>query len=663
MGEDLDENSRVCALEEQVASLQRAFMGAGASTGDAPSAADGGGPTSAELLLERVLRDQSVLENLPDIVTIIDRAHRILYLNRTVPGLNARDVVGTSALAYIPESEHAGYCRMFEQAWQTATPCSFEQRTVGDHWWESRFIPVQSAGVVSLMLGVSADVTQRKHAERALRESESRLREALDATGMGTWAWTAETEQFNWDAVACALFGVDPARPQRSTREFIELVHADDRARVREALARCLDTGNYDELVHRVVLADGAVRHVLSKGTVIHDSAGQFVGVRGGILDISHRKRLEEQLNQSAKMEAIGQLTAGVAHNFNNLLSVIVPNVGLARFSTGSELALCLDDIDHAARRATDLVKQLMLFARTNDAGRHERVDLVALVQRSAQFCRTTFRRTIAITLEQGEAVPEVAANVGQIEQLLLNICLNARDAFEDAHTPLPSIVIRVEATAAGAARVCVTDNGPGMDEATRSRVFEPFFTTKAVGRGTGLGLASVYAIVAEHGGQIDCQSERGVGTCFSVVLPRAGQGERPAWPVASAPITPLHGSETVLLVEDEPLVRKSTSAMLALGGYGVVTANDGQQAIELLSRQPHGVDIVLLDGSMPGPPSQEVAARLRQLDSRVPLLLLSGNPDATFPPELVVGALTKPVDANTLFRAIRRALDQRGAR
>jgi CheY-like chemotaxis protein len=183
------------------------------------------------------------------------------------------------------------------------------------------------------------------------------------------------------------------------------------------------------------------------------------------------------------------------------------------------------------------------------------------------------------------------------------------------------------------------------------------------VGRGTGLGLASAYAIITEHQGRIDCQSERGVGTTFSFELPRAGD-RLPRIALFTTPaMTPLpRGHETVLLVEDEPLVRKTTAAMLAFGGYGVITANDGQQAIDLLSQQPHGVDIVLLDGSMPGAPSSEVAARLRALDSAVPLLLLSGNPSATFPAGLVAAALTKPVDADTLFRAIRQALANRGA-
>jgi len=238
-----------------------------------------------------------------------------------------------------------------------------------------------------------------------------------------------------------------------------------------------------------------------------------------------------------------------------------------------------------------------------------------------------------------------------------LNICLNARDALHSAQTAQPRIEITLTRSHGGSVSMRISDNGPGMDEATRGRVFEPFFSTKEVGRGTGLGLASAYAIVSEHQGRIRCESGPGRGACFEVELPpSAAMPERPPIKVTQEPA---RGSETILVVDDEPLVRRACAAMLAHGGYRVLQAEDGQQAVDLVRSRREPVALVLLDRSMPGLSGDQIVARLREIDAELPVAMLTGQPGHG-PLDPFTIALAKPIDAGQLLREVRRAIDRR---
>ncbi|HKU44407.1 MAG TPA: ATP-binding protein, partial [Polyangiales bacterium] len=524
--------------------------------------------------LERVLGHRAVLENLPEVVCVLDRAMRILYLNRA-PGREISELLHSCVLDVIPAAQRAGYCDVFERAWSSGEAQCHEFDSISGYWWQSRFAPLREDGRVVLMLVTSVDATERVAAERALRESESRLRHASDVAGMGTWTHDWRTDNILWDDALCAIFGVDRLNVPRGYCGFMERVHPEDRARVHGTFLRARGSGAYEELEMRILRPSGEVRYVLAKGSTTYDKQGHPNGSLGAAFDITARKRLEEQLYQGQKMEAIGQLTAGIAHNFNNVLSIILPNVALCKRDAPTLLASRLGDIEHAAHRAADLVRQLMLFARRDAEVKKAVLDPVHTVQRTLEICRTTFDRRIRIELEIGPGVPCVLANAGQLEQVLLNICINARDALEGSANEVPRITIRVARNAGESASISVRDNGPGMDESTRARVFEPFFTTKAVGRGTGLGLASAYAIVTDHGGSIRCESRPGEGTCFEIRLPAAAQLEEanPAGPLA--PELP-QGDETVFVIDDELLVRRATRAMLEHGGYRVLECGDG---------------------------------------------------------------------------------------
>src|SRR6185503_5225879 len=415
-------------------------------------------------VIRRLVGERVVLENIPDIVCIMDRGHHILYLNRTVAPRRVEDLIGTCALDYIEAHARADYAATCERAWATGIPQSIEVQTTSGYWWEARLLPLKTeAG--TLLLGTSADITQRKRSEAALRESENQLRHAIEASGMGTWTWEHATAKNIWDAPLCTVFGITPDQVPPSYEEFLAYVHPEDRDDVAAAVAQYFNIGVFSDQRYRIIRPDGEVRHLLSKGRPLRDEQGNLVALRGGIFDITEQKRLEEQLRQVQKMDAIGQLTAGIAHNFNNLLSVILPNVTLGRARANQEVLGHLSDIEHAANRAAEMIRQLMLFARPEGQDKKTPIDIVATSRRTVEICGTTFDRKISIDLEAAENVPAVAAHAGQIEQVLLNICLNARDAFAHAETESPRIQILIDRGSPGMVRIRVSDNGPGMDE------------------------------------------------------------------------------------------------------------------------------------------------------------------------------------------------------
>ncbi len=434
------------------------------------------------------------------------------------------------------------------------------------------------------------------------------------------------------------------------------MVHPEDREIVSRIVARHRETGVYDDFEHRLVRPNGEVRHVISRGTPIHDDAGHVIGFLGGVFDITARKRLEAQLHQAQKMEAVGQLTAGIAHNFNNALSVIIHNAALCRDGADPQTSEQLAEIEYAAQRAAEMVRQLMIFARADLHARKAPMDLVRSVRRTLEMCRRTMDPRIALDLTTAAEVPSIEGNAGQIEQVLLNICLNARDAMESARTPSPRIAIHIEPARADEVRIRVTDNGPGMTEEVRGRMFEPFFTTKEVGRGTGLGLAMAYSIIADHRGRLDCETCPGHGASFEIILPVSAV-ELTAGTDGSAVVR--GGSETVLLIDDDNAVRRALREILTRSGYSVLEAGDGATGIAVFEREQLRIDLVVLDRSMPQLSGDAVLERLDALGTGIPVILLSGHPGSAGTGGRSAAVLSKPTDRTTLLRTVREVLDR----
>jgi signal transduction histidine kinase/ActR/RegA family two-component response regulator len=388
--------------------------------------------------------------------------------------------------------------------------------------------------------------------------------------------------------------------------------------------------------------------------------------------ELEERERLEEQLRHAQKLEAVGRLAGGIAHDFNNLLTVIrMSHTTLAEPGVSEdELHEALRDASEATDRAAALTHDLLAFARKQTLERTE-VAVADILGGVERMIRRVAEASIRLEVRTCAEVGEIVADRHQIEQVLLNLAINACDAMGNRGTL--AIAADMVELASGEAmchrmlpglyvRIAVSDTGTGMDEATRRSVFEPFFTTKEVGRGTGLGLAVAHGIVTQHGGQIDVESELGKGSTFTVYLPHArNTSQRHRVPIAQPVAAPAH--QTVLVVEDEPAVRRAVQRNLERLGYRVIAANDGEDALRIIQVQG-GIDLLLTDVVMPGIDGPELACRLRERWSDLPVLFVTGYSADRLARSGAVGprdrVLEKPYQPTDLARTIRQMLEAR---
>jgi PAS domain S-box-containing protein len=486
-----------------------------------------------------------------------------------------------------------------------------------------------------LLYGILYDITAQKEAEHAVRESEERLRLALEAANLGMWLWNPETDATLWDERECALYGLKPEQAPTTSAEFIEYVHTEDREWVRQAVREGFRTGKTCGVEYRVLWPDGTEHWLASAGRALRDATGKARMMRGITYDITSRRGLEEQLRRVQKMEAVGQLAGGIAHDFNNLLTIIHGHVELLsqRLAPGSADARDVGAIQKAADRAAAITGQLLAFGR-KQVLQPRALDLRAVVAEIAALLRHLVGATVELQLELAHEALWVRADESQIEQVVLNLVVNARDAMPDGG----KVTLGVDRFSADAnavrprpgmpqgkyVRITVRDTGVGMDAETQARIFEPFFTTKALGKGTGLGLATVYGVVKQSGGWIWVDSAPGAGTTFEILFPEVSHAtETPS--VAKPSVSSARGHETVLLVDDEEDVRTVLRDSLAAQGYNVLCAGSGQEALALAAEHPGKVDVLITDTIMPGMDGPKLARSLRAARPETKVLYISG--------------------------------------
>jgi len=521
------------------------------------------------------------------------------------------------------------------------------------------------------LLGFVIDVRELagvRGMEAELRESKNKLRIALTASHIGLWSWDAVSDALRWDSATLRIYGRNSA--PKNFDEYIALVHPDDRKLVAGHVKRALQSGEYGDLEYRIVRPDGEERWVLCRAEVIKDENGAIKLLSGGVIDVSERRLMEDKLRQAQKMEALGELTAGLAHNFNNALMAILPNLEHAVQHAQAGTKPLLQVAQQAAERAARLVSELMFFAGGQRASERRDEPLSAVVERAVELCRSTFSRQISVELSLSQDPLVLMMDATQLEHAVMNVCINARDALEGVQGRTPTLRVAVERIPAGSdelrgpafkperdhARISVSDNGVGMPEEVRRRIFEPFFTTKEIGKGTGLGLSTTYAVVREHGGFISCESQRGAGTVFRLYLPIERSGQRKDSGTLQLPAP--GGYEVVLLVDDDPVVRGVTARVLSSAGYRIIEAGDGSQGLSLFEAQRERIDLILLDESMPGIAGHEVLARMLERDPKVRVAMFTGVQPR---PELVSGArglIRKPIGANELLWRVRQIIE-----
>jgi two-component system, cell cycle sensor histidine kinase and response regulator CckA len=530
---------------------------------------------------------------------------------------------------------------------------------------------------INIAARLAAIAVDRARADAALRRNEERLNFALTAAKMGTWDWDIERDYVAWSDGVESLFGLPRGAFTNDFAGYLMLIVEEDQGRVRAAIDTVLWGEAQDYIVeHRITWTDGSLHWLEGKGRVYRRPDGSPARMAGTVADISERKRSElalreseEQLRQAQKMEAIGRLAGGVAHDFNNLLTAIGGYSSLALL----ELALddprreYLEEIQRAGERGASLTKQLLASGRKQVLS-PKLLDLNALVDDLTSLLRRVIGEDVELDWRRASAPAVVFADAGQLEQIIINLAVNARDAMpEGGILSLASSSMLLEAGDASApegryVRLRVSDTGHGMDEETMARMFEPFFTTKDPGKGTGLGLSTVYGIVQQLSGAIRARSAPGRGTRFEIYLPERERGALSEHPESSA-VPASGGTETVLLVEDESQVRKLVYEVLQSRGYRVLAAKDALEAIPLEEDFPGRIELLITDLVMPGMSGRELAQHLSATRPETKVLFISGYTDdallrhgATTPG---TGFLQKPFALEDLLLRVRALLDE----
>jgi signal transduction histidine kinase/CheY-like chemotaxis protein len=483
-------------------------------------------------------------------------------------------------------------------------------------------------------------VDARIAAEATLREGETRLRLALDVAGMGVWERDIATGRVTGAVPVGGPSSSVDALPFTTYDGFLAAVHPEDRERVRRSHADAFERGIDSTVDYRIGDGKGGWRFRQATARLLHDANGNPERIVGVTRDVTERVALEETLRQAQKMEAVGQLAGGIAHDFNNLLTVITGGVQFARDAApaGSAVHDELAAVQDAAERATQLTRQLLAFSRAQVL-EPEVLDPNRVIERVEPMLRRLIGEDIQIITRAGTGIGSVRADPGQLDQVLINLAVNARDAMPQGGRLLietTSLDVSVaDARRRGGTvapgryvRLVVSDTGVGMDRATLAHLFEPFFTTKGPGKGTGLGLATVHGIVTQSGGFVTVTSEPGRGTAFEVALPEVPESAAPEV-AASAQATQREPARaTVLLVEDDPHVRRLAGRVLRRAGYTLFEAESGPDALRRAAVEAASVDVVVTDMVMPEMSGRTFAEQYATHNPRVKVLFISGYTD-----------------------------------
>jgi two-component system cell cycle sensor histidine kinase/response regulator CckA len=527
-------------------------------------------------------------------------------------------------------------------------------------------------GRVVSVLTSGTDFTERNRASERQRIAEERTQFILKAAGIGIWDMNYVTGVLAWSETLEAHYGLKPGTFGGTWEEFVKRVHPDDREPFLKAVGTAMKDGSDFSVQNRSLWPDGTVRRLTGAGRIQTDEHGAPIRGAGISIDITERRQLEEQFHQAQKMEAVGRLAGGIAHDFNNLLMVITgySDILLQGLLVGDPRRADLEQIGKAAQSATALTRQLLAFSRQQVI---EPVDVAldAAVASSSTMLKRLIGEDVELVTSLHSATATVRIDPGQLEQVIMNLSVNARDAMptggkltiETAIVDLTEAdaIAHWPATSGRFALLAVSDTGVGMDRATQAKIFEPFFTTKEQGKGTGLGLATVHGIVNQSGGFIWLYSELGQGTTFKIYLPLV---EGVAAINRASPVRGVfpYGVESVLLAEDSDGVRDIATRVLEQHGYKVAAASSAAAALDLAAAAGARFDLLLTDIVMPGMSGRVLADAFLERHPKAKVLYMSGYTDDAVVRHGVLRAetpfLQKPFSPRALASRVRELLD-----
>ncbi len=518
-------------------------------------------------------------------------------------------------------------------------------------------------------------VVEYKIVKKELTEKLSTLEEAQRRTKIGNWKWYIPTNTFTWSKELYSIFGVDEKSYIPSAEAFAELVHPDDASYVLspETFEKNNRAGKY-EMEYRVIdQTTKQTKYVHLWGEVFHDLNGNIVGNLGTFQDITEQRRLEEQLRQSQKMDAIGTLAGGIAHDFNNLLAPILGYSQLAKveFELDSEVVDYLSIIEETSIRAKDLVAKILVISRSSQINT-DSVQLKNLIEEVLTVLQSSISKDIEIHKEIDFDLPLITADPSQIYQVVLNLCTNAAQAMQEGgdlwirlNKLNPSVSPHKQKENQKKEFVCLSiqDNGCGMDAATLERIYEPFFTTKKRGgeRGTGLGLSIASSVVKQHKGHMEVESDPGVGTVFRIYFPTLREAKS-TFSRESGPSV-VSGNDHILFVDDEKVVCDMGTSILKKLGYRVTNFTDSQEALRVFEANPQDFQLVVTDYSMRRLSGPQLIKKIKAVCSNIPILLVTGYSNLATPDNLKElncdGIIAKPYNIEKLGQMVSQTLQK----
>ncbi len=631
---------------------------------------------------------KTLIQNSFDVIFTLDSDGTFLFVSPAWElhfGYPVSEVEGRNFALFV-HPDDAGACleylKKVLRTGQSGTSPEFRVRhaDVSWRWFIVNGSLCSNSNGQSQFMGTGHDITKRKLAEESLQKSEESLKEAQRLAAIGSWWWTAETDALKWSEELYRICGRDPSLPAPSLAEMKSYYTPESWQRLSTTVAEGLRSGAPYELELEMVRPDGTIRHVASRGETDRDGSGKIEGQKGIVQDITERKRteaaknkLEAQLQQAQKMESVGRLAGGVAHDFNNMLGVILGHADMAleEMDPARPLYEDLNAIREAARRSANLTRQLLAFARKQII-EPQVLDLNQTIDGMLKMLRRIIGEDIRLIWRPETNIWPVRIDPSQVDQILANLCVNARDAISGVGTVTIETETRILDESYCAAHlgfvpgeyVClsVSDDGCGMDEKTLSSIFEPFFTTKSIGKGTGLGLSTVYGIVKQNNGFINAYSEPSHGTTFTIYLPRhlSQEGRAEQWEIEEKPAK--RGYETILLVEDEPAILKLAKVMLERLGYKVLAASAPGEAIRIASEHKGEINLLMTDVIMPQMNGRELAQKLLSIHAHIKVLFVSGYTADVIARHGVLDEgthfLQKPFSVKDLAARLREVLD-----